>query len=123
MSFDNISRREFLKIGVATSLAGISDLGFAQVQKKSNGGLMAPQMSHPFIVVFLRGGADGLAILSPLNDENFIAARPPEMRFAIDASSGRVETANVSLYWHPEASPLAGLFSERKLMVWTNSSS
>ena len=118
MSFDNISRREFLKIGVATSLAGISDLGFAQVQKKSNGGLVAPQMSHPFIVVFLRGGADGLAILSPLNDENFIAARPPEMRFAIDASSGRVDTANTTLYWHPEASPLVDLFSERKLMVW-----
>ena len=118
MSFDNISRREFLKIGIATSFAGVSDLGFAQAQKKSNGVLVAPQMSHPFIVVFLRGGADGLAILSPLYDENFIAARPPEMRFAIEASGGKVEIANTTFYWHPEASPLASLFADRKLIVW-----
>jgi len=75
-------------------------------------------MTHPFIVVFLRGGADGLSILSPLSDENFLAARPPEMRFSIQVSSGQVEMANTMLYWHPEAGPLARLFSERQLLVW-----
>ncbi|MBU3539708.1 DUF1501 domain-containing protein [Polynucleobacter sp. UB-Tiil-W10] len=118
MSFDYISRREFLKFSLATSFAGIEDLAFAQSPKKSIGVLAAPQMLHPFIVVFLRGGADGLAILSPLNDENFIAARPPEMRFAIDASGGKVESENAIFYWHPEASPLASLFADRKLIVW-----
>ncbi|WP_114636697.1 DUF1501 domain-containing protein [Polynucleobacter necessarius] len=118
MNFDYLNRRDFLKIGIASSIAGISDLGSAQVQKKSNGVLMAPRMSHPFIVVFLRGGADGLAMLSPLNDENFIAARPPEMRFTIEASSGKVESENATFYWHPEASPLASLFMDRKLIVW-----
>ena len=118
MNFSYLHRRDFLKLGLAMSFAGIGDIAFAQDVKKTSGVLNAPQMLHPFIVVFLRGGADGLSILSPLNDENFIAARPPEMRFGIDASSGRVDLASTSLYWHPEAAPLASLYADRKLLVW-----
>jgi uncharacterized protein (DUF1501 family) len=118
MNFAHIDRREFLKIALASSLAGVADISFAQDLKKAGGVLSAPQMTHPFIVVFLRGGADGLSILSPLNDENFLAARPPEMRFSVEASSGKVEMQNTSLYWHPEAAPLANLFAERKLIAW-----
>jgi uncharacterized protein (DUF1501 family) len=118
MNFDHLDRRNFLKIAVTSSLVGIADLGFAQAVKKMGGVLSAPPMTHPFIVVFLRGGADGLSILSPLNDENFLAARPPEMRFSVDASSGKVEMMNNTLYWHPEAAPLANLFAERKLIAW-----
>jgi uncharacterized protein (DUF1501 family) len=118
MNLNRIHRRDFLKLGLAASFAGIGDFSFAQDLKKSSGVLVAPQMIHPFIVVFLRGGADGLSILSPLNDENFIAARPPEMRFGVDVSSGKVDLPNASLYWHPEAAPLANLYAERKLQVW-----
>lgn len=118
MNFNRIDRREFLKIGLASSYAGISDLVFAQASKSSSGVLSAPQLNQPFIVVFLRGGADGLSILSPLNDENFLAARPPEMRFTVDASSGKVNLANTTLYWHPEAEPLANLYADRKLIAW-----
>lgn len=118
MNFHSIDRREFLKITLATSFAGIGNVAFSQDLKKSGGVLTAPQMSHPFIVVFLRGGADGLSILSPLNDANFLAARPPEMRFSAEVSGGRVELAGTTLYWHPEAAPLNNLFVERKLIAW-----
>lgn len=118
MNLAHIDRRNFLKIALASSLTGIADLSFAQDLKKNGGVISAPQMTHPFIVIFLRGGADGLSILSPLNDENFLAARPPEMRFSIDASSGKVEMTNATLYWHPEAAPLANLFAEQKLIAW-----
>lgn len=118
MSFDQLRRRDFLKLALASSFAGIEDFVFAQDIKKSSTVLSAPQMTHPFIVVFLRGGADALSILSPLNDENFLAARPPEMRFSIEASSGKVEMANSNFYWHPEASQLANLYADRKLIVW-----
>ena len=118
MSFHCIDRRKFLKISLASSLIGIGDIAFAQDLKKASNVLVAPQMLHPFIVVFLRGGADGLSILSPLNDDNFLAARPPEMRFAVESSSGKVELANAALYWHPEAAPLANLFAQKKLIAW-----
>lgn len=118
MNFDHITRRDFLKIGAAASFAGISDFVFAQDFKKGNAALSAPQINHPFIVIFLRGGADGLSILSPLNDQDFLAARPPEMRFEIQASSGKIDMQGVELYWHPEAAPLAELYLEKKLIAW-----
>jgi uncharacterized protein (DUF1501 family) len=38
-------------------------------------------MGEPtLIVVFLRGGADGLALVSPTSDPEFIAARPEDLR-------------------------------------------
>ena len=117
MNLTPINRRSFLKIGLASSLVGIRDLGFAQNNKGVNLALTAPQMTHPFIVVFLRGGADGLSILSPLTDENFLAARPPEMRFSVEASSGKVDLADTTLFWHPEAGPLANLLADRKLIA------
>jgi uncharacterized protein (DUF1501 family) len=40
------------------------------------------------------------------------------MRFSVEASSGKVEIQTTSLYWHPEAAPLANLFSDRKLIAW-----
>jgi len=118
MTSHYMDRRQFLKISLATSLLGISELTFSQNVKKSNSIFVAPQTAHPFIVVFLRGGADGLSILSPLNDENFTAARPPEMRFSIDSSGGKVELPQTTLYWHPEAAPLASLFTQKKLIAW-----
>ncbi len=118
MNMKYIDRRTFLKIGLATPLLGISDIAFSLDQKKSAGVLVPPQMLQPFIVVFLRGGADGLSILSPLEDENFLAARPPEMRFSLEASGGRVEAGGANLFWHPEAAPLANLFAQRKLIAW-----
>ena len=76
------------------------------------------------VVVFLRGGADGLAILSPLDDPNFQAARPPEMRFTVEKAAtadGANITMNLngsSFYWHPAATPLANLYSQKRLIAW-----
>lgn len=118
MKVRHIDRRQFLKIGLTSSILGVSELAYSLDSKKSNSVLIAPKIMHPFIVVFLRGGADGLSILSPLNDENFKAARPPEMRFSIDSSGGKVELPQTTLYWHPEAAPLSSLFMQKKLIAW-----
>mgnify|MGYP003532156369 CR=1 FL=1 len=38
-------------------------------------------MSEPtLVVIFLRGGADGLSIVAPAGDTNYIAARPSVLR-------------------------------------------
>ena len=65
MNFNVIGRRDFLKIGLAAALSGVSEIGFTQVLKKTTAGLSVPEMANPFVVVFLRGGADGLSIPRP----------------------------------------------------------
>jgi len=120
-----MKRRQFLKAGVASAVgavnanlalgslfAGLSNWSFANTNTSS---------SSPFIVVFLRGGADGLAILSPLDDPNFLAARPPEMRFTKDkaANSEPITLDGTNFYWHPAAAPLHQLFLNQRLIAWS----
>ena len=95
-------------------LTGISNLAFAQTTSHGVNALH----QGPLIVVFQRGAADGLNILSPLDDENFLAARPPDMRFNRDQASGKIDLDNTKLYWHNEAQPLAHLFENRMLALW-----
>ena len=112
-----MKRRQFLKTGLATGastlFAGISHWSLAQAPANQ------PNQG-PLIVVFLRGGADGLAMLSPLEDVNFLAARPPDMRFAIDKAANRepIVLNQTNFYWHPAAAPLHKLFTDKRLIAW-----
>jgi uncharacterized protein (DUF1501 family) len=76
--------------------------------------------SHPMIMVFLRGGADGLAVLSPLDDPHFIAARPPEMRFipTLESAPAPIWYEKTLFYWHPAAKPLADLYEAKRLAIF-----
>ena len=127
------ARRDFLKtsavmssslmtrlgsnLGLSGLLTGISNASFAAEQNPT----LQPS---PMIVVFLRGGADGLALLSPLDDPNFLASRPPEMRFAIDKSANTalnlpaLNLDGTNFYWHPAATSLANLFNKKRLIAW-----
>ena len=71
-------------------------------------------MAEPvLVVVFLRGGADGLGLVSPASDPNFIAARPADLRVARSgdgAGHALAQTiADVDFRCHPAAAPLADL--------------
>ena len=115
-----MKRRQFLKTGLHAALwsqtVGITRCAFAQGSSAS--------LPMPLIVVFLRGGADGLGMLAPLEDPNFIAARPPEMRFAIppldvkNPVSIPLTLGDTNLYWHPGATQLAQLYQARRLLAW-----
>jgi uncharacterized protein (DUF1501 family) len=122
---NQINRRSFIKNTLAgLSLAsadtllrplhGISKLAFAQ----SSAAVQGAVDNGPLIVVFQRGAADGLAMLSPLDDQDFKAARPPEMRFTQNESRGKIESATTNFYWHPQAGEMAGLYESKKLLVW-----
>jgi len=119
-------RREFLtnSLGLplvatfASSLAGISDFAFSQTNALSVP-TSFPNARAPFILVFLRGGADTLSFLSPLDDPDFIAARPPEYRFTPNGFNERpLMIDGTALYWHPKAEPLAKLYSAGRLVPW-----
>ncbi len=121
----NPDRRLFIQntiagmtLGVGDTLLnrvnGLSRLALAQSIKNIPG----YAESGPLIVVFQRGAADGLAILSPLNDPDFNAARPPEMSFSKTSSSGKIESSGTDFFWHPQAGHLAQLFESKKLLAW-----
>jgi uncharacterized protein (DUF1501 family) len=73
------------------------------------------------VVVFLRGGADGLGLVSPASDPDFIAARPERLRVLRDGDSAgrslRQDIADVDFRFHQAAAPLADLYDAGDLSV------
>lgn len=73
------------------------------------------------VVIFLRGGADGLALVSPASDPDFIAARPEALRVLRDGDGAgraiRQEIADVDFRFHPAAAPLADLYDAGDLSL------
>ncbi len=79
-------------------------------------------MSEPILViVFLRGGIDGLNLISPTADANYIAARPKNMRVLRKGDNKGLllkdQAADVDFRFHPRAKPLADLFGAGELAV------
>ncbi len=73
------------------------------------------------VVVFLRGGADGLNLISPTADEDYIAARPESMR-VLRKGDGAGHTmpdmaADVDFRFHPQAQGLSELYNAGELAV------
>ena len=66
------------------------------------------------VVVFLRGGADGLSLVSPVSDDNYIAARPQMLRVLRDGDApGRLirqDNAEVEFRFHPGLGAFADLY-------------
>ncbi len=73
------------------------------------------------VVVFLRGGADGLALVAPTSDPDYIAARPEDLRTLRDGdTAGRVirqEVADVDFRFHSAAGAFADLFDAGDLSL------
>ena len=116
-----LSRREFIKAASAAGcllpLSGVSNLVWGE--SLASAGLKP----NPLLVtVFLRGGADGLNLVSPVNDADFIDARPADLRvldsgtragFLLEQSLD----AKVGFYLHHEAPGLADLYQSKYLGV------
>ena len=73
------------------------------------------------VVIFLRGGADGLALVSPSSDPDFIAARPEDLRVLRTGDAAgrtlRQLVADVDFRFHPSAAPFADLYDAGDLSV------
>ena len=73
------------------------------------------------VVIFLRGGADGLALVSPTSDPDFIAARPEALRVlrAGDAAGREIrqDIADVDFRFHPQAAAFADLYDAGDLSL------
>jgi uncharacterized protein (DUF1501 family) len=73
------------------------------------------------VVVFLRGGADGLALVSPSSDPDFIASRPDSLRVLRTGDAAgraiRQDVADVDFRFHPSAGAFADLFDAGDLSL------
>lgn len=73
------------------------------------------------VVLFLRGGADGLGLVSPASDPDFIAARPEDLRVARNGdAAGRLIAQEVwdgEFRFHPGLSGFADLYDAGDLSL------
>lgn len=125
-----ISRRGVMRGGLAaglglaggslTGLPGVRSLAFA-----ADNPVEAPVgtlEAGTLVVVFLRGGADMLALVAPADDPDYRAARTPELRVAAEGPRAGIrleQTLAPSLDFrlHPDAAPLAELYAARRLAI------
>ena len=79
-------------------------------------------MAEPIlVVVFLRGGADGLSIVAPTGDQNYIAARPASIRVLSksDQKGFKLKEANADagFRWHWQGKGLSELYDAGELAI------
>jgi len=109
-----ITRRSLLQTAGAASLlpmAGLRNAVFAA----------NPSANQPILIVLhLRGGCDGLNLVSPASDPNFIEARASELRVAADGANAGFALANgpaagIDFRLHPSAGGLNELYKSGQL--------
>ncbi len=107
-----IGRRALLRAGLATAaLPGLRGMAFADTA----GG------TPLLILVFLRGGMDGLHFLSPADDAAFVDMRVADLRTRADGPGAghRLDAhAGADFRLHPEAAGLAEIWRDRRLAIW-----
>src|SRR6266851_2273320 len=83
----------------------------------------APTSEHGpiLITVFLRGGMDSLGVVAPVDDRDYVADRPPEMRLVADGGKPalRLDGAPPGLDFrmHPEMSALRELYQDKRVAL------
>lgn len=108
-----LSRRTLLQTGAAAlAWPGLRQIAFAN----------SASANDALIVVFQRGGCDGLSLLAPTNDADYVADRAPELRVHNDGPNpGRplrqTFAPAIDFRLHPEAAPLGDLYDSGHLAL------
>jgi uncharacterized protein (DUF1501 family) len=112
------TRREFLAgCGAAATMIASSRLRSvcfaAEAPAAPNFGIV--------VVVFLRGGMDGLHLVAPANDKDYVAARPPELRVEAEGDNAGLALQNspagLDFRLHPSAKALKPLYDANQLAI------
>jgi uncharacterized protein (DUF1501 family) len=73
------------------------------------------------IAVFLRGGMDSLGVVAPIDDRDYIADRPPEMRLLADGEKAALRLDNApaghDFRLHPEMGALLELYKAKRVAL------
>lgn len=109
---EGMSRRGFL----ATSAAAAGSAALLSGAGRFAGATVRPQ-GQRLVVVFLRGGADGMSILAPVADPDYQVLRPNIGVRTASALPLDGVAADRRFAFHPAARRLAGLYSAGKVAV------
>jgi uncharacterized protein (DUF1501 family) len=105
---DRVSRRRFLAGGMAyacAGAAGVASVGTQLVSTRVSFG--AGSGDGTLVVIFLRGGMDGLSVLVPADDPNLLGARPD-----IAVRGGALLPLDRGFGLHPALAPLHELWGQ-----------
>ena len=73
------------------------------------------------VIVFLRGGCDGLTLVSPTSDVNYIAARPSDLRVKRKGDEAGLSlqnaAADIDFRMQVQLKPLHALYSEGQMAI------
>jgi uncharacterized protein (DUF1501 family) len=110
-----ISRRTLMQIASAAGLFPLSSLREAAFAAQ-------PAANQPILIVLhLRGGCDGLNLVSPASDPDFIEARATDLRVAADGPNAGYQLANapagIDFRLHNAAGGLNELYKSGHLAV------
>jgi uncharacterized protein (DUF1501 family) len=108
------SRRDFL-IGCSTAIAALAGSRLTSLSFAAPGAAAVPGDDNILVVIFLRGGMDALHLLGPVNDPNYIAARPENLRLTNSALQLKTSSPDLDFRLHPNAKPLKELYDGKSL--------
>lgn len=106
------NRRTFLKAGMGV---GVAALGHQLVTSRVSYAAAATPSPGTLVVIFLRGGLDGLSLLVPDNDPYLLQKRPNIL--ARSSATNALIPMGRGFGLHPSMKPLNGLIQQGKLAV------
>ncbi len=106
-----ISRRGFM-VGCSAAIAGLAGSRFNSLA------FGAPGDQDVLLVVFLRGGMDGLNLMPPIAgaDRGYYEAARPDLQVPV-SGQGAALPLNSQFGWSPDASPLLDLYQNGSLSL------
>ena len=73
------------------------------------------------VTVFLRGGMDSLGVVAPVDDRDYVADRPPEMRLLADGDKPALRLdggpSGLDFRMHPEMGALRELYQDKRVAL------
>jgi len=106
------NRRTFLKAGMGV---GVATLGHQLVTSRVSYSASAAPSTGTLVVIFLRGGMDGLSLLTPVEDPYLLDKRPDIA--ARSSATDPLIAMGRNFGLHPSMKPLQGLISQNKVAV------
>ena len=119
----SVSRRRFLAAGCSAAVAAMAGSRITGISFAAGGAGGVASAGDILVVVFLRGGMDGLALVAPVNDADYVAARGPGLRVAEQGEEAGLPLANapgegkLDFRIHPKAAPLKELYDSGRLAL------
>lgn len=109
-----MNRREFL-VGCSSALALSALNPFQSLAFSPEAG------KDIFVLIFLRGGCDGLNLVAPMSDKNYIDARASHLRITDNGEQKGLlldnTLNNLDFALHKSAKPLLELYQSQKLAI------